>query len=62
LKTHTIIGSLIGNFIKIAESKNSSLKGIKGKVIDETKNTLTLKIQDKQIKIIKNQVKIKNEN
>lgn len=33
---------LIGKKIKIIESKNKTNKGIKGKVIDETKNTITI--------------------
>ncbi len=56
-----IIGEQIGSLIQIMESKNKTLIGLKGKVIDETKNTLKLQVKDK-IKIIKkSQIKIKNE-
>ena len=33
---------IIGAIIEIIDSKNKSLVGVKGKVIDETKNTITL--------------------
>jgi ribonuclease P protein subunit POP4 len=33
---------LIGSNIEVVDSKNSTLVGIKGKVTDETKNTLTI--------------------
>jgi RNase P/RNase MRP subunit p29 len=58
LKQKIIIGSLIGKFIRISDSKNKSLTGLDGKIIDETKNTITLKTKNKEIKIIKNQIKI----
>ncbi len=62
MKQKTFIGSLIGKFIKIVDSKNLHLLNIKGKIIDETKNTITLQTEKKQIKIIKSQVKIEDEN
>lgn len=37
----------IGREIEILESKNSSLKGIKGKIIDETKSTFTISTEIK---------------
>jgi len=53
--------NLIGKNIEITKSKNKSLIGIKGKVIDETKNMIIL---DNQKKLIKSQstfkIKIKN--
>ena len=53
--------NLIGKSIEITKSKNKSLVGIKGKVIDETKNMIIL---DNQKKLIKSQstfkIKIKN--
>ena len=49
---------LIGLNVEIIDSKNKSLIGIKGKIIDETKNMIFIETQDKEIKkIIKNQVK-----
>jgi RNase P/RNase MRP subunit p29 len=47
---------LIGRTIRITEAKNKSIEGRKGLVIDETKNTLTLAIAGKELKIIKDQV------
>ena len=53
--------NLIGKDIEITKSKNKSLVGVKGKVIDETKNMIIL---DNQKKLIKSQstfkIKIKN--
>ncbi|MBI2663547.1 ribonuclease P protein subunit [Candidatus Woesearchaeota archaeon] len=50
---------LIGNKVEITDSKNKSLIGLSGKVIDETRNTLTLETKDKIKKVIKSQVKFK---
>lgn len=45
--------------MEIIDAKNKSLIGIKGKIIDETKNIIFVETKDKGIKkIIKNQVKI----
>ena len=43
-------GELIGKEIKITDSKNKSNAGIEGKIIDETKNTLTIKTKGNQTK------------
>jgi len=52
---------LIGSQIEVVDSKNKSLIGLKGKIIDETKNMLIL---DNQKKLIKSQstfkIKFKN--
>ena len=52
---------LIGSQLEVVDSKNKSLIGIKGKIIDETKNMIFL---DNQKKLIKNQsifkIKLKN--
>lgn len=50
---------LIGSEIEIASSSNPNLKGIKGKIIDETKNMLLIETEKGVKKIIKNQVKMK---
>lgn len=51
--------SLIGSSIEVESSRNASLIGLKGKVIDETKNTITLITpENRQKKIIKAHVKI----
>ena len=64
MNINTLIkGELIGLETEIIESENKNNNGIKGKIIDETKNTLTIK--GKKIwKVIKTQnvfmFKIKN--
>lgn len=52
---------MIGSNIEIIESKNKTLIGLKGKVIDQTKNTITLETKKGIKKIILSHVKIKNE-
>ncbi|MBT3395433.1 ribonuclease P protein subunit [archaeon] len=49
----------IGSEIEVIDSKNKSLIGLKGKVINETKNTLTIKTKDSKKIIIKEQITIK---
>lgn len=49
---------LIGLTCEIVDARNHSLIGMKGKIIDETKNTLVIKNKTTK-KIIKNQVKMK---
>ena len=56
--TNYLKKELIGLPIEILEAKNKSLIGIKGIVIDETKNTITIKNHSIK-KIIKNQVILK---
>ena len=46
---------LIGLNLKVIDSKNITNKGIKGTIIDETKNTITIKLNKKEKKLIKNQ-------
>ena len=46
---------LIGLNIEIVKAENPSLVGIKGKIIDESKNTLTIETQNKIKKILKDQ-------
>ena len=43
----------IGEKVEITESKNKEQLNIKGTIIDETKNTFTIKTQTKTIKILK---------
>lgn len=40
----------IGSEIEVMESMNKVLKGIKGIIIDETKNMITIRTQDKKAK------------
>ena len=42
---------LIGLDIEVVKAKNPSLKGIKGKVVDETKSTITIKEKNKMKRI-----------
>ena len=50
---------LIGLYAEIIASKNKSLIGIRGKIINERKYTLTVRTNSKPKKILKNQVKMK---
>ncbi|MAG47796.1 hypothetical protein CL617_04275 [archaeon] len=50
--------TLIGSKIKVKDSKNKTLIGLQGKVIDETKNTITIEHNNKVKKLIRSQVKI----
>ena len=53
---------LIGLEIEITISKNPNLVGLKGKIIDETQNTITIKTKIGNKKIIKSQIKMKIKN
>lgn len=46
---------LIGKKIKITKSNNKNLEGIQGKVVDETKNTVSIEIDGKTKKVVKDQ-------
>jgi ribonuclease P protein subunit POP4 len=50
---------LIGATMEIVESSNRSLVGKKGKIIDETKNTITIQTKNKKEKILKNVITCK---
>jgi len=58
-KREAMKAEFIGSYMEVIDSKNKSLIGIKGKVIDETKNTFTIKTKEKMKKIAKNQVVLK---
>lgn len=47
---------LIGLDIKIVRSKNKDLLGLKGRIIDETKNMLIIQSNNQIKKIIKDQI------
>ena len=53
-----IKGELVGSQIEIVDSKNKSLVGKKGEIIDETKNTLTIQTKRKKIKVLKAHITI----
>jgi len=59
MKAKELKSLLIGSYIEIEESKNRSLIGLKGKVIDQTKNTITIDTGDKTKKIILSNVRLK---
>ena len=46
----------IGNNLKVINSKNKSLVGIEGKVIDETRNTLLINTQKGEKILLKNDI------
>lgn len=50
---------LIGKELEVTDADNPSLIGIKGKVIDETKNMLTIEKNNETKKLVKKQVTIK---
>lgn len=52
---------LIGLVIEVVGSKNRTLVGLKGKIIDETKNTITLQ-NGKTKKLMKSHIQIKINN
>lgn len=50
---------LIGLEIEVTASKNKSLVGIKGKIVDETKNTLKVRKDSRVLTIMKNAIMFK---
>lgn len=48
----------IGQEIKVTKSSNKQLENIEGKVIDETKNTITIETDKGIKKLIKKQIEI----
>ncbi len=49
----------IGNYAEIISSNNKSLIGLKGKIVDETKNMFVFEIDGKEKKIMKKEVRLK---
>ena len=47
---------LIGLYAEVSDAAHEGYKGIKGRVIDETRNTLTIETQGKEKKLPKNSV------
>ena len=50
---------LIGLDVRVMRSQNRQLVGLKGRIVDETRNTLILKDRDKQFVISKNIVSLR---
>lgn len=51
-----IKAELIGLDIEIVDAKNKSLVGLKGRIVDETKNTFIIEIDSKEKKLLKDQI------
>lgn len=49
---------LIGKNMEIVESKNKSLLGLKGRIIDETKNSLIIMSNGKRKMVLKSHIKM----
>lgn len=49
-----LFGSLIGYEIEVVEASNKNYIGIKGRIVDETRNTLIVRTEKNIKKIIKN--------
>ncbi|MEK6852512.1 MAG: ribonuclease P protein subunit [Nanoarchaeota archaeon] len=49
----------IGEIAEVIEAKNKSLVGIKGKIVDETRNLFVIDTSKGERKILKNQVTLK---
>lgn len=47
---------LIGLEVEVIDAKNKSLIGIKGKIVDETKNTFVIETNGKERNLLKDQV------
>jgi ribonuclease P protein subunit POP4 len=59
MKVRDVLKSeLIGLIIEVTDATNQSLQGLKGKVVEETRNTLTIRDGDKEKKIVKEHVTI----
>ncbi len=49
---------LVGADCEVTGAKNASLRGIKGRIVDETKNTITIKTGKGKKTLLKKQVTI----
>jgi len=49
---------LIGTKISVVDATNKSLIGLEGKVMDETRNTLLIESEHKEVTLIKEQITI----
>lgn len=49
---------LIGLYIEVIKSKNKSNEGIKGKIIDETRNTIVVEQENNKKRLFKNNINI----
>ncbi len=51
-KAQLIMGELIGKKTEVKESKDPNKRGIKGKIVDETKNTVKIETKNGEEKTI----------
>jgi ribonuclease P protein subunit POP4 len=58
MKKHMFPDELIGEEVKVVESRNKSNLGLTGKIVDETKSTLTIQSEGQTKMIMKNNVTI----
>ena len=58
-KNKPYIGELIGKQIQIVEATNETLRGMQGKIIDETKMTITIKQGVKQKMLLKSSISVR---
>lgn len=58
MKDDVLRAELIGKTITVVESTNAKNKGMNGKIIDETKNMITLQTKNGTKKLIKNTITI----
>lgn len=58
-KKDIIRHEIIGLNAEVVKAKNPSLVGIKGKIVDETKNTITIRQDSNMKKILKEQAVFK---
>ncbi len=49
-------GEIIGFTIEVVEAENKQIQGLRGKVVDETANTIVIEHDDREIKILKDQI------
>jgi len=60
ITTHNLMKhELIGQTAEVVSSKNPSLKGIKGEIIDETRSTLTIMHEKTAKKLLKSAITLK---
>ena len=57
-KSNILKHELIGLDVEVVDANNKSQIGLKGKVVDETRNTLIIKSQKGEKKILKKDLKI----
>ena len=62
MKKKTAGSELIGKTVFVTASQNPQFVGIEGFVIDETRNTITIKTEEKVKKLPKDQLTLKIEN